>query len=145
MCCPRATTSVFVHYFGIWKQFLNSLAAWSAVVKGSSCSTRKPEKSSLAFTTFCPNFAVTEVATKLTRSFFVVVQHPHIPYALKCPCIYWYHFLVDMQHWNCFYTQQNLQLNILLSKLKEISAGIDYEFPYERTTLDTYLTKIGFQ
>ena len=43
------------------------------------------------------------------------------------------------------FIKQNLQLNILLSKLKEISAGIDYEFPYERTALDTYLTKIGFQ
>ena len=61
------------------KMFLNSLAAWSAVVKGSSCSTRKPEKSSLAFTTFWSKFAVAELAPKLVN-FFVVAQYPHIPY-----------------------------------------------------------------
>ena len=35
-------------------------------------------------------------------------------------------------------------LDILLSKLNEISAGTDYEFPYGRTTLHVYLTKNGF-
>ena len=37
--------------------------------------------------------------------FFVVVQHPHIPYALRCPCVYWYHFLLHVQYWNRFHTQ----------------------------------------
>ena len=27
-------------------------------------------------------------------TFFFVVQHLHIPYALKCRCVYWYHFLL---------------------------------------------------
>ena len=43
------------YLFTIWESrnmFLNSLAVWSALVKGRSCSTRKPEKSSSAFTTF---------------------------------------------------------------------------------------------
>ena len=46
-------------------------------------------------------------------TFFFVVQHPHIPYALSYSCVYWYHFLLHVQHCNCFHTQskkQNLDL-----------------------------------
>ena len=32
---------------------------------------------------------------------------------------------------------------MLLSKLKEISAGTDCKFPYERAMLDAYLVKVG--
>ena len=35
------------------------------------------------------------------------------------------------------------QRDMLLSKLKEISAGTDCKFPYERTTLHAYLVKVG--
>ena len=62
MCCLLTTISVFVHYFKIWKHVSEYLAAWCAEVKGSSCSTRKAEKSSLAFTTFWSKFAVDELA-----------------------------------------------------------------------------------
>ena len=34
---------------------------------------------------------------------------------------------------------------MLLSKLKEISAGTDCEFPYGRTTLHAYLVKVELQ
>ena len=34
---------------------------------------------------------------------------------------------------------------MLLSQLKEISAGIDCKFPYGRTTLHAYLVKIRLQ
>ena len=34
---------------------------------------------------------------------------------------------------------------MLLSKLKEISAGTDCEFPYGRTMLHAYLVKVGLQ
>ena len=44
--------------------FLNILAEWSGEVKGSSCSTRKAEKSSLAFTTLWSKFAVAKLAPK---------------------------------------------------------------------------------
>ena len=37
------------------------------------------------------------------------------------------------------------QEDMLLSKLKEISAGTDCEFPYGRTMLHAYLVKIGLQ
>ena len=35
------------------------------------------------------------------------------------------------------------QRDMLLSKLKEISAGTDCKFPYERTTLHVHLVKVG--
>ena len=46
--------------------------------------------------------------------FFIVVQNPHVPCALRCPCVYWYHFLLNVHHWNCFHTQyikQNLHVS----------------------------------
>ena len=45
--------------------FLNSLAAWSAILKRRLCSTREPEKGSSAFITFWSKFAVAELASKL--------------------------------------------------------------------------------
>ena len=99
--------------------FLNSLTAWSAVLKGRLCLARKPEKSSSAFSSFWSKFAVVDLAPKLV-TFFVVVLHPyilipypHITYRLKCPCVYWSHFLLHVQQWNCFHThyiKQNLHL-----------------------------------
>ena len=47
--------------------FLNSLPAWSAVLKERLCSTRKPVKSSSAFTTFWSKCAVVELAPKLVN------------------------------------------------------------------------------
>ena len=91
--------------------FLNSLTAWSAVLKGRLSLTRKPEKSSSAFTTFWSKFAAVDLAPK-SVTFFVVVLHPHIliPYPhiihpLKCPCVCWYHFFLHVQNLNCFHTQ----------------------------------------
>ena len=90
--------------------FLNSLTAWSAVLKGRLGLTKKTEKSSSALTTFWSNFAVVDLSPKLV-TFFVVVLHPHIlicyphiTYPLKCPCVYWYHFHLHLQHWNFFHT-----------------------------------------
>ena len=55
-------------YFFIVLEFgnmiLNSLAVRSAVLKWRLCPTRKPEKSSSAFTTFWFKFAITELAPK---------------------------------------------------------------------------------
>lgn len=93
--------------------FLNSLPAWSAVLKERLCSTRKPEERCSAFSTFWSNFAVVELH-QIRLVFFVFVQHPHIPYAVRCPCVCWYHFLLHLQHWNRFRTQfikQNLHLS----------------------------------
>ena len=56
--------------------FLNSLTAWSAVLKGRLCLTRKPENSSSVVTTFWSKFAVVDLASKLV-TFFVVVLHPY--------------------------------------------------------------------
>ena len=56
--------------------FQNSLTAWSAVLKGRLCLTRKPEKSSSVVTTFWSKFAVVDLASKLV-TFFVVVLHPY--------------------------------------------------------------------
>ena len=50
---------------------------------------------------------------------FVVVQYPHIPYALRCPCVYSY-FLIHMQHWNHFYTKQNLHLSEIFEWIVEL-------------------------
>ena len=43
--------------------------------------------------------------------FFVVAQDPHIPYALWCPCVYQYHFLLHVQHWNRFRTVYKTKLS----------------------------------
>ena len=44
------------------------------------------------------------------------------------------------------YTKIKLrQWDMLLSKLKEISAGIDWKFPNGKTMLHSYLVKIGLQ
>ena len=71
---------------------------------------------SSAFITFLFKFAVTESAQNWL-SFFVVLQHllmhPPIPYRF-CLCVCWYHFLLHVQHWNCFHTQhmkQNLHFS----------------------------------
>ena len=91
--------------------FLNSLTSWSAVLKGRLCLTRKPEKSSSAFTTFWSKFAVVDLAPK-SVTFFVVALHPHILipyphiiYPSKCPCVCWCHFFLHVQNLNCFHTQ----------------------------------------
>ena len=44
--------------------FLNSLTAWSTVLKGKLCSVRKPKKGSTAFTTFWSRFGVAELRPK---------------------------------------------------------------------------------
>ena len=43
--------------------------------------------------------------------FFVVAQDPHIPYALWCPCVYQYHFLLHVQHRNRFRTVYKTKLS----------------------------------
>ena len=40
---------------------------------------------------------------------------------------------------------KSCQGDMLLSKLKEVSAGTDCEFPYGRTMLHAYLVKVGLQ
>ena len=50
--------------------FLNSIAAWSAVLKRRLHTTRKPEKSSSLFITFRFKFAVTELAPILVKFLF---------------------------------------------------------------------------
>ena len=67
---------------------LNSLAAWSAVIKGMLRSVRKPEKNSSTFTTFWFKFAVAEIAPKSVNYFCRCIQHTHISYALRCSCVY---------------------------------------------------------
>ena len=48
---------------------LNSLATWSAVIKGMLRLVRKPEKNSSTFTTFWFKFAVAEIAPKSVNYF----------------------------------------------------------------------------
>ena len=75
--------------------FLNSLATWSAVIKGKLCSIKKTY------------FGLSLQLLSLHKDrliIFVAVQHPHIPYALRCPCVYWYHFFFHVQHWNHLHT-----------------------------------------
>ena len=97
--------------------FLNSIAVWSAVLKDRLYSTTKQEKSSSVFTNFWFKFTIAELAPKLF-TVFAVVQHPHIPYGLRCPCVYWYHFLLHVQYWNRFYTQYKMQ-NLHLSEISK--------------------------
>ena len=44
---------------------MNSLAAWSAILKRRLCSTREPEKAISPFMAFWSKFAVAELASKL--------------------------------------------------------------------------------
>ena len=39
-------------------------------------------------------------------------------YALRCPCVYWCHILLHMQHWNRFYTHY-IKQNLHLSEISE--------------------------
>ena len=43
---------------------------------------------------------------------------PHIPYALRCLCVYWSYFLLHMQHWNRFYSKY-IKQNFHLSEIFE--------------------------
>ena len=55
------------------------------------------------------------------------VQDAHIPYALRCTYVYWYHFLPHVQHWNRFNTQyikQNLTFPGFLNEFEFITARI---------------------
>ena len=88
--------------------FLNCLAARSAVLKERLCSTRKPEKKTVQLLSLQQNWLI----------FFVVGQHPHILYALKCPCVYYYHFLPHVQYWNQFRTSY-IKWNLHLSGISE--------------------------
>ena len=75
--------------------FLNSLATWSAVIKGKLFSIKKTY------------FGLSLQLLSLHKDrliLFVAVQHPHIPYALRCPCVYWYHLFFHVQHWNHLHT-----------------------------------------
>ena len=96
--------------------FLNTLAAWFAVLKERLCSTWKPEKSSSAFTTFWFKFLglVVELAPN-HLIFFVVVQNLQIyPLCFEVSLCFWYHFLLHGQYWNRFHTQyitQSLHLS----------------------------------
>ena len=61
-------------------------------------------------------------------NFFFVTQHLHIPYALRCLCVYWYHFLHHVKHWNRFHTQymkQNLHIPGFLNEFEFITPQID--------------------
>ena len=47
---------------------------------------------------------------------------PQIRYALRSPFVYWNHFLLYMQHWNCFYLyyiKQNFHLSEIFEWIVE--------------------------
>ena len=114
MCCLRVTTTVFFHYFRIWKHVPEYFSSVICSTKREVVFKQKTRKKAVQTSLL---FALSLQSLNLHQNwltFFAVAQHPHIPYALRFPCVYWYHFLLYVQHWNRFHTQfikQNLHLS----------------------------------
>ena len=89
-------------------KFLNNLQ----YPKGRLCSTRKPEKSSLAFPTFWSKFAIAELAPKLVTFLCRCAAYPY-PLCCERPCVYWHHLFLHVQHWNRFHTLQKTKPTFL--------------------------------
>ena len=57
---------------------------------------------------------------------------------------FWKH-LIRQSIYEFYYAKIAPTLDMLLQKLKERSAGTEYEFPYERNTLYRLMKKLGFK
>ena len=93
---------------------LNRLAVWSAVLKGSLWSIRKPKKSSPAFTNFWSRFGVTGLGLKSVNFLCCYAASTNQCSEVSLSCVYWYYFPLHVQHWSHFhirYIKQSLHLS----------------------------------
>ena len=116
ICFATAPVSICVNFMQpYWYLFTalesgnmsqNSLAAWSAVLKGRLCSTRKSEKSSSAFTTFWLKFTVAEIGPKSVSFLcrYAASTHPLCFEVYLCLLIP-FSPPSHMQYWSRSYTQ----------------------------------------
>ena len=126
ICFATAPVSIYViftqrhqYLFTILESvnmFLNSSAAWSAVLK--IVFNQETRKKHFSFHNFVDlSFQLLSLHQNWLI-FFVVVQHPDILYALRCVSVYWYYFPLHLHYWNCFNTHCIIQ-NLHLSEISE--------------------------
>ena len=76
--------------------FLNSFAAWSAVLKGKLCSVRTSKKGGTAFTIFWSGFGVAELGPKSINLRCRYAASKYLCFEVPLSCIYWYCFLLHV-------------------------------------------------
>ena len=124
ICCFHAATSVFVHYSKISKNVPEEFSSVIYMAQRELEFNWETRNKQFSFHNVLVKFAVTEHAPNLVN-FFFVVQHSHIPHALRCRYVFWYHFFFRVQYWNCFHIQHITQ-NLHFSG---ISQGIEFVKP----------------
>ena len=117
MCCLYAVTLLFVHYFKIWKHVSEKFSSVISSSQGEIVLNQKTRRKHFNFQYLWTKFVVAELAPK-SVNFLSSCAASLIPYALRCPYVYWYHFLLHGQHWNHFHTYY-IKQNLHLSQISE--------------------------